>query len=105
MSMKQMSVDELKSRLDAGEQVNLIDVREDHERADFNIGGLHYKLGLITAMQFDDIEDLKDKEVIVYCRSGNRSQIAGLVMQSAGFTNVINLAGGMLDWEARFGRK
>jgi rhodanese-related sulfurtransferase len=98
-----MTVDELKARLDAGEQVNLLDVREDHERSEFNIGGVHLRLALVQGMQFDDIEDWKDEEVVVYCRSGNRSQIAGFIMESAGFSRVVNLAGGMLDWQQKFG--
>ncbi|HSC55162.1 MAG TPA: rhodanese-like domain-containing protein [Phnomibacter sp.] len=102
--MKHITVEELKSRLDAGEAVHLVDVREDDERAEFNIGGLHHKLGLVQAMQFDDLEDLKGEEVIVYCRSGNRSQVAAHIMEAAGFTNIVNLSGGMLDWNAKFGK-
>lgn len=98
-----MSVDELKARLDAGESIHLLDVREDHERSEFNIGGVHLRLALVQGMQFDDIEDWKDEEVVVYCRSGNRSQIAGFIMESAGFGRVVNLAGGMLDWQQKFG--
>lgn len=101
--MTQMTVEELKARLDAGEKVNLIDVREDNERLDFNIGGIHHRLGLIQSMQIEPIEDMKEEEVIIYCRSGNRSQVAGLVMEMLGFKNVVNLAGGMLDWQAKFG--
>jgi rhodanese-related sulfurtransferase len=101
--MTHLSIEDLKARIDAGEQVNLLDVREDHERQEYNIGGLHHKLGLIQAMQFDELEDWKDKEVIVYCRSGNRSQIAGLIMETAGFKQIVNLAGGMLAWQAKYG--
>lgn len=103
IAMTHITVDELKARLDAGEKIHLLDVREDDERADFNIGGIHHKLGLIQSMQFEDLDDLKEEEVVVYCRSGNRSQIAGHIMESAGFKKVVNLAGGMLDWRAKFG--
>lgn len=102
--MTHMSVEDLKARLDAGEQVNLLDVREVYERQEFNIGGVHHRLGQIQVMDFDDIEDWKDKEVVIYCRSGNRSQIAGLIMETAGFKHVINLTGGMLSWQDKFGR-
>lgn len=102
--MTHISVDDLKKRMEAGEKLNLLDVREDDERAAFNIGGTHHKLGLIQSMQLEDIEDWKDEEVIVYCRSGNRSQIAGHVLEAAGFTHVVNLTGGMLEWSARFGQ-
>jgi rhodanese-related sulfurtransferase len=97
--MNTITVEELKARLDNGEQLNLLDVREDHERAEFNIGGTHLPLGKVQAMQTDDIEDWKDAEVIVYCRSGNRSGVASLFMEQLGFKNVVNLTGGMLAWK------
>jgi len=102
--MQTTTVEELKARLDKGEKINLLDVREDYERAEFNIGGTHIPLGKIQAMQFEDIEDLKDQEVIVYCRSGNRSGIASLFMEQVGFKNPVNLAGGMLAWQEKFGK-
>jgi rhodanese-related sulfurtransferase len=96
--------DELKQRLDKGEQLNLIDVREPHENADFNIGGLLLPLGKVQTMQVDDIEHLKGEEVIVYCRSGNRSGQAALILDTLGFTNVKNLTGGMLSWQEKFSK-
>lgn len=98
--MNIISNTELKTRMDAGETPNLIDVREPHEHAEFNIGGILIPLGKILSMQTEDIDDLKDKEVICYCRSGNRSMQACLVLETAGFTNVKNLEGGMLAWQA-----
>jgi rhodanese-related sulfurtransferase len=95
---------EVKQRLDAGEILNLVDVREPHENAEFNIGGVLVPLGKIQTMQLDDIEDLKDKEVIVYCRSGNRSGQAALILGTLGFTNVKNLEGGMLAWQDKFAK-
>lgn len=102
--MQTTTVEELKARLDKGEQINLLDVREDYERAEFNIGGTHLPLGKIQAMQFEDIEDWKDQEVIIYCRSGNRSGIAGLFMEQVGFKNPVNLVGGMLAWQDKFAK-
>ena len=102
--MQTTTVEVLKARLDNGEQINLLDVREDYERAEFNIGGTHLPLGKIQAMQFEDIEDWKDQEVIIYCRSGNRSGIAGLFMEQVGFKNPVNLVGGMLAWQEKFGK-
>ena len=101
--MQNISVDELKSRMDAGEKVNLIDVREPFENADFNIGGRLVPLGKIQSMQVDEIEDLKDEEVILYCRSGNRSGQACMFLETMGFTNTKNLSGGMLAWKDKFG--
>jgi len=102
--MQPITVDELKRRMDAGEKVNLIDVREPNENADFNIGGTLLPLGQIQTMQVDDIENLKDEEVICYCRSGNRSGQACLILDTLGFTNTKNLAGGMLAWQEKFSR-
>jgi rhodanese-related sulfurtransferase len=101
--MNTITVEELKARLDNGEQLNLLDVREDNERAEFNIGGTHLPLGKVQAMQTDDIEDWKEQEVLVYCRSGNRSGVASLFLEQLGFKNVVNVTGGMLAWKEKNG--
>ncbi len=101
--MTSVTTDEIKARLDAGEIINLLDVREPYENAEYNIGGVLLPLGNIRTLQIDEIENWKDKEVICYCRSGKRSTDAALILESAGFTNVKNLAGGMLEWQAKFG--
>ena len=97
--MQSISVEEVKKRLDAGESLHLLDVREPHEHADFNIGGTLLPLGRIQQMDTDEIANWKDDEVIVYCRSGNRSGMASMILETAGFTNVKNLTGGMLAWQ------
>ncbi|HET9058005.1 MAG TPA: rhodanese-like domain-containing protein [Chitinophagaceae bacterium] len=103
--MNTITVEEVKKRLEAGEKLNLIDVREPYENADFNIGGILCPLGKIQTMQVDELEDLKDKEVIVYCRSGNRSGQACMILDTMGFKNTKNLTGGMLSWTEKFGLK
>jgi len=102
--MTNISIEEVKERLDTGENLHLIDVREPHEREEFNIGGIHLPLGKIQSMQTEDIEDLKDEEVIFYCRSGNRSMMAAIMMEQMGFSNTKNLAGGMLAWKEKIAR-
>ena len=101
--MQNISVEELKSRMDAGEKLHMVDVREPYENADFNIGGTLLPLGKIQTMQIDEIEDWKDEEVICYCRSGNRSGQACLFLDMAGFKNTRNLMGGMLAWQEKYG--
>ena len=101
--MENITVEEVKRRMDAGEELHLVDVREPFENADFNIGGTLLPLGQIQAMQTDDIDDLKDKEVILYCRSGNRSGQAAMFLEMMGFENTKNLVGGMLAWQEKFG--
>jgi rhodanese-related sulfurtransferase len=102
-SMQLISVEELKARIDAGESLHLLDVREPGEHEEFNIGGVLVPLGNIRNMQTDEVDDWKDEEVICYCRSGNRSGQACMILESAGFTNVKNLTGGMMAWQDRIG--
>lgn len=102
--MTNITTEEVKQRLDAGEHLHLIDVREPHENAEFNIGGTLVPLGKIQMMQIEDIEDLRNEEVICYCRSGNRSMMAAMVLEQLGFTNTKNLTGGMLEWTEKFQR-
>lgn len=99
--MQAISVEELKARIDAGETLHLLDVREPAEHAEFNIGGTLLPLGRIRNMDTDDIDDWKDREVICYCRSGNRSGQACMILESVGFKNVTNLTGGMMAWQDR----
>ncbi len=94
-----ITVKELRDRMDASaDDYILIDVREPHERAEFNIGGDHIPLGDIPT-RLQELADAKDKEVVVYCRSGNRSGMACDFLRQQGFTNVRNLQGGMLAWQ------
>jgi len=97
-----ITIDELHNRMTAGEALNLIDVREPYEHDEFNIGGLLHPLGRIMSADVDDLEGLKGSEVIVYCRSGNRSGQAAMMLESMGFSNVKNLQGGMMAWRIQF---
>lgn len=99
--MQTITVEDLKAKLDAGEQIHLVDVREPHEHAEFNIGGILLPLGKVQTMQVDEIEDLKDETIYVYCRSGNRSGQACLILGTMGFQNLVNVTGGMLAWQER----
>jgi len=102
--MQEITVDELKNRLDAGEQLNVIDVREPNEYAEYNINAKLVPLGNIMSMQIDDLEPLKNEEVIIHCRSGKRSMQACMMLETMGFTNVKNVVGGMVEWQAKFGK-
>lgn len=97
--MRLINVKELHARIASGEKLHLIDVREPHEHADFNIGGILLPLGNIQMAEVEAIEHLKKDELICYCRSGNRSGQAALILESLGFENVVNVTGGMLDWQ------
>ncbi len=97
--MKQITADELKKRMDNGETLNIIDVREPSEYAEYNIGGKLIPLGKILSMQIDELEDLKDQELILHCKGGTRSTQAGLVLEQLGFSNVVNLTGGAMAFQ------
>ena len=101
--MENITVEELKKRLDQGEKVNLVDVREPYENAEFNIGGILYPLGNIQSMMVDELEPFMDEELILYCRSGNRSGQACMILETLGFKNTKNLVGGVLAWQDKFG--
>jgi rhodanese-related sulfurtransferase len=101
--MKSISVEQLKARMDAGEKLNLIDVREPNEYQEFNIGAKLVPLGKIQSMQADELDDLKEEEVILHCRSGKRSAVAAQFLETMGFINTVNVEGGMLAWQEKFG--
>ncbi len=97
-----ITVQELKQKLEAGETVTLVDVREPWENEEFNIGGQLIPLGNLMN-QLWELDAHKNDEVVVYCRSGNRSGMAQALMQAQGFANVRNLTGGVLAWKDAFG--
>ena len=94
-----ITVQELRERLEKGEKLNLIDVREPNEYADDNIGATLIPLGELP-YRADELDGLQDEEVIVHCRSGARSARAQQFLEENGFTNVRNLIGGMLAYRA-----
>jgi rhodanese-related sulfurtransferase len=101
--MTTITVEQLKERLDNGEKLNLIDVREPIEYQEANIGATLIPLGRIMAMQIEEIEDLKNEEIIIHCRSGMRSMQACMMLETFGFTNTVNVEGGILAWSSKFG--
>lgn len=94
-----ITVQELRERLEKGEKLNLIDVREPNEYAEDNIGGTLIPLGELS-YRIDDLDGMQDEEVIVHCRSGARSARAQQFLEENGFNNVRNLVGGMLAYRA-----
>jgi molybdopterin/thiamine biosynthesis adenylyltransferase/rhodanese-related sulfurtransferase len=93
----QITVEELKRKLDAKEDIFVLDVREPHEYQIANLGVPQIPVGDVER-RIGELAAQKNREVIVHCRSGARSQKAALVLKQAGFTNVSNLAGGILAW-------
>ena len=95
--MQEITVQELKEKLDNKEDFQLIDVREDFEYETSNLGGQLIPLGGIV-IEADKIS--KDKPVVVMCRSGKRSAAAIMQLEQRGFTNLSHLRGGILAWQA-----
>ncbi len=88
---------EVKERLAKGEQLTIIDVREDEEVAAGMIpGAQHIPLGTLP---FRHGEIPEKDEIIVVCRSGNRSGRAYDYLQSLGYHGLKNMTGGMLEWD------
>jgi rhodanese-related sulfurtransferase len=96
LQIPQLTPRDLKQRLEAGEDLFLLDVREPHEREICSIGGELIPKGTVS-QNLDKIP--RDKEVVVYCRSGGRSQAVALELKGLfGYERVTNLAGGVLRW-------
>ncbi|MDQ2835637.1 MAG: molybdopterin-synthase adenylyltransferase MoeB [Acidobacteriota bacterium] len=93
----QISVQDLKRKLDAKEDVFVLDVRETHEYQIVNLGAKLIPVGEI-ALRTAELGDKKNSEIVVHCKSGARSQKAAVALKQAGFTNVSNLTGGILAW-------
>lgn len=98
-----ITVQELKERLDKGDSFIFIDVREAYEYDEFNIGAELRPLGGIMEI-IEEYDEHKADEIVVCCRSGNRSGQAKGFMEQFGYTNVRNLLGGMLAWQEAFGK-
>lgn len=87
---------ELQQRLTQGERLILLDVREPSEYAEAHLKGS--RLIPLDQLSLRLSELPQDQLVVAVCRSGNRSGVAADLLQRAGYTQVLNLKGGMLDW-------
>jgi adenylyltransferase/sulfurtransferase len=96
--MIDITVTELKEKMDNGESIILIDVREPYEYELSNLGGRLIPLSLLPAA-LEELAGTKEEEIIVHCKSGGRSAKAAAFMRQQGFKNVRNLLGGILDWK------
>jgi rhodanese-related sulfurtransferase len=99
--VRETDVEEVKRRLDGGEKLTLIDVREESEyAADHLPGAIHIGRGILER----DIETKfpdPSRELILYCGGGFRSALAADNLQKMGYTNVISMDGGMRAWREK----
>ena len=99
-----LTVQELHEKLKNKENFLLIDVREKWEHDTFNVGGTLLPIAELMNRMWE-LEDYKDKEVVVYCQSGNRSGMAQHLLKANGFQHVYNVTGGMGAWVTAFGKE
>lgn len=96
-----ITVKDLKTRMDAGTSPVILDVREPHEiqiaALPQTAKSLAIPLGELPT-RISELEQFKTDEIVVYCRSGARSDMAANFLQQSGFKNVKNLTGGVLAW-------
>ena len=97
--MEDISVSELKERLEKGEKFHFIDVREEWEYEEDNLGADNIPLGELDH-QLSNLERFKYEEIVVHCRSGARSGNAKKYMETKGFHKVRNVIGGILAYRA-----
>jgi len=86
---------ELKKKIDSGENVLLIDVREPYEHEYVNLGGSLIPVNQLR-VRFKELD--AENEIVVYCHRGNRSAFAVNFLLQRGFSKVKNLVGGIDDW-------
>ena len=102
MSLPEMTVEELKRRLDAQENIFVLDVREPGEYNFCNIGGHLIPMKELPA-RLNELDP--EQHIVVHCRSGHRSAMAAEFLRRQGFEQVQNLAGGILAWADRIDPK
>ncbi|WP_296702579.1 rhodanese-like domain-containing protein [Algoriphagus sp.] len=95
--MEDINVEDLKARLDKNEKFVFLDVREEWEYEDENLGAINIPLGDLPN-RLDEIEKYKNQEIVVHCRSGARSGNAKKFLESKGFTKVRNVLGGIMAY-------
>src|SRR5689334_10119359 len=102
VTTSEMQVEELKKRLDRGDDLFVLDVREPHEYQICNLGGHLIPLGDLPK-RVNELDS--SQEIVAHCRSGVRSAKAVDFLRQAGFKKVHNLAGGILAWADRIDPK
>lgn len=98
----EITVQDLRQKLEAGESFVFIDVREPWEFEEFNLGARLIPLNTLVNSMYE-LDEHKDDPIIVHCRSGARSAMAQGLLLANGFKNVLNLKGGVLAWQEAFG--
>lgn len=98
-AIRQVTLEDLKARLDAGEDITLVDVREKDEwRQGYIPGAIHLPRGFLEMQAASRIPD-KSKKIVVYCAGGIRSAFAARALMELGYENVESANPGFGDWK------
>lgn len=95
--IKSMNVEELKQKIDQGEEIILVDCREQSEWDEAHIPQAIFMPLSTFEEEYEKLKD-KDAQIIMQCRSGKRSLQACMFLQDEDYTDLTNLEGGILDW-------
>ena len=99
--VRELTVDQVKAKLDRGEKFHLVDVREESEFAKDHLpGAVHLGKGIIERDVEERIPD-PGAEIVLYCGGGFRSALAADNLQKMGYTNVLSMDGGIRDWRGK----
>jgi rhodanese-related sulfurtransferase len=99
--IREVSVDDVKTRIDRGENLVLLDVREESEYArDHLSGAIHLGKGVIERDIEQRVPQL-DTPLVLYCGGGYRSALAADNLQKMGYTNVLSMDGGIREWREK----
>jgi len=104
-SLMEYSVHDLKEKVEKGDDIVVLDVRTTQE---YNGELGHVDNSILIPVQelvqrIDELDEYRDREVAVICRTDNRSRAAASMLKEAGFQNVVFVRGGMVDWNRQFG--
>lgn len=105
--IRECSADELQAKIDAAEDMLLVDVRESSEHEQGHLPGAKLiPRGILEAAadpsyskHVPELANARDRQVVLYCATGGRSAMAAAVLQMMGFRNVLSLDGGFSEWE------
>lgn len=96
--VREISIEQVRSKLDENESFHFIDVREDHEwQADRAAGAKHLGRGILER-DIANVAANPDEEIVLYCGGGYRSALSADNLQKMGYTNVLSMAGGIRAW-------
>jgi rhodanese-related sulfurtransferase len=99
--IREVTVDDVKAKLDRGEQFHLVDVREESEYAKDHLpGALHLGKGVLERDVEKAVPDTA-AAIVLYCGGGFRSALAADNLQKMGYTNVVSMDGGIRDWRQK----